>query len=50
MADDANRRIGKLSGGQCQRAFIARALVTRPRPLLLDEPTASIDSKEQMEF
>ena len=50
MADYNDRRIGELSGGQLQRVFVARALVTEPDLLFLDEPTASIDTKGQREF
>ncbi|SKC81182.1 metal ABC transporter ATP-binding protein [Maledivibacter halophilus] len=45
-----NRQIGQLSGGQLQKVLIARALITDPKILILDEPTANLDTKAKKEI
>ena len=50
MADLAKRSIGDLSGGQMQRVFIGRALISNPQLLILDEPVTFVDNRFEQEL
>lgn len=45
-----NNSVGELSGGQLQRVFLCRALISQPRLLILDEPNTFVDNKFEKEL
>jgi ABC-2 type transport system ATP-binding protein len=50
LADVADRKVRKLSGGMLRRLGVAQALVHRPQILIVDEPTVGLDPEERIRF
>ena len=50
LEEQADRPIGELSGGQLQRVLLGRSIVSRPRVLILDEPSSYVDKRFESRF
>ena len=50
IAELASRPIGEVSGGEMQRALLCRAIISKPKLLILDEPTNFVDNSFEREF
>ena len=50
LADRLDHKPSQLSGGECQRVAVARALINNPKVILADEPSGSLDSQNKQEL